>query len=160
MQELRGAPAEIPVNRSFVEDTEIDWCVIGEKVADLVSVREFRGKHAMTRTLKSCAAAAAFLATISAAGASPCSRTIASVQSQIDAAIENDAGLGGWEPESLRALRSYQPTPRSLAATEGRAGRRFEDALVALRRARSADRATNATRCLQEVRRARAALAE
>jgi hypothetical protein len=114
----------------------------------------------MTKTLKSCAAAAALMATISAAGASPCSRAIAGVQRQIDSAIENDAGLDGWKPESLGALRSYQPSPRSLAATEGPAGRRFEGALVALGRARSADRAMNAAGCRQEVRRARAALAE
>ena len=114
----------------------------------------------MTQTLKCYATAAALLVAIPAAHASPCSQTIANVQSQVDSAIETDAVSGGWKPETLYALRGYQPTPGTLAASEGRSGRRFEDALDRLERARSADRAMNVAKCYQEVDRARAALGE
>lgn len=114
----------------------------------------------MTQTLKRYAAAAALLATIPAAHARSCSEAIASVQSQVDSAIEADAVSGGWKPESVYAQRGYQPTPETLAASEGRRGRRFEDALDRLERARSADRAMDVAKCYQEVERARATLGE
>ena len=83
----------------------------------------------MTQTLKCYAAAAAFLVTIPAAHAGSCSQTMASVQSQVNSAVSTDAVSGGWNPESPYALQGHQPTPGTLAASEGRSGRRFEDAL-------------------------------
>ena len=112
----------------------------------------------MTGTFKCYAAAAALLLTTSAAHAGPCTQTIASVQAQVDAAIENRAGSDGWKPQSLGALRGYQPTPRSLAASEGSSGRVFEYVLDALDRARVADRAADSATCRQELTNARAAL--
>jgi hypothetical protein len=79
---------------------------------------------------------------------------------KVDSAIEIDAVSGGWKPEILYALRVYQPTPGTLAASEGRGGRRFEDALDRLERARYADRAMDVARCYQEIDRARTALGE
>jgi hypothetical protein len=52
--------------------------------------------------------------------AGPCDDSIARVQAQADAAIEKRAGAEPWKPESLDATRNYQPTPRSIAATEGK----------------------------------------
>jgi hypothetical protein len=77
---------------------------------------------------------------------------------QVDAAIENRAGSDGWKPESLNALRGYQPTPRSLAAAEGDNGQALEFALASLGRARAADRAGDSATCHHELVNARAAL--
>jgi hypothetical protein len=114
--------------------------------------------HTMTTPLKSCAAITLLLLAAPPAWAGPCTNTIASVQAQVDAAIENRAGSDGWKPQSLAATRSYQPTPRSLAATEGRNGAVFDYALDALDRARAADRAADSATCHQELANARAAL--
>lgn len=112
----------------------------------------------MNTTLKCYAAIAVLLLAASPAYAGPCTNTIASVQAQVDAAIENRAGSDGWKPESLDALRSYQPTPRSLAASEGTDGAVFEYVLDALDRARAADRVADSATCHQELVNARAAL--
>lgn len=112
----------------------------------------------MRTTCQCSAAIAVLLLAASPALAGPCTNTIASVQAQVDAAIENSAGSGGWKPESLNALRSYQPTPRSLAESEGRNGAVFDYALDALERARAADRAADSATCHREIANARAAL--
>jgi hypothetical protein len=112
----------------------------------------------MTKTATYYAAIAALLLMASAAHAGPCAQTIAGVQAEVDAAIENRAGADGWKPESLSALRNYQPTPRSLAATEGGYGKVYEYALDALSRARAADRAGDSATCQQQLANARAAL--
>jgi alkylhydroperoxidase family enzyme len=112
----------------------------------------------MTKTLKCHAALIALLLATSPAHAGPCAKTIASVQAEVDATIENRAGSEGWQRESLNALRGYQPTPRSLAASEGGNGEPFEYALDALDRARAADRAADSAACHREVANARAAL--
>jgi alkylhydroperoxidase family enzyme len=112
----------------------------------------------MNTILRRCAAMAVFLLATSPAHAGPCTNTIARVQALIDAAIENRAGSDGWKPESLNALRSYQPTPRSLAASEGRDGAVFEYGLDALERARAADRGADSATCHREIANARAAL--
>ena len=112
----------------------------------------------MNTTLKRYAAIAVLLLAASPAHAGPCTKTIAKLQAQVDAAIENRAGSDRWKPESLNALRSYQPTPRSLAASEGRDGAVFEYALDALKRARAADRAADSATCHREIANARAAL--
>jgi alkylhydroperoxidase family enzyme len=109
-------------------------------------------------TMKYCPAIAALLLAVSPAHAGPCSHTIASIQAQVDAAVENRAGSDGWEPESLNALRGYQPTPYSLAAAEGSNGQTFEFALASLGRARVADRVGDSATCHQELANARAAL--
>jgi hypothetical protein len=109
-------------------------------------------------TMKYYPAIAALLLAASPAHAGPCSHTVASVQAQVDAAIENRAGSNGWEPESLNALRGYQPTPHALAAAEGSNGQAFEFALASLDRARAADRAGDSATCHQELANARTAL--
>lgn len=112
----------------------------------------------MTGTVTYYSAIAALLLAVSPAHAGPCSHTIARVQAQIDAAIENHAGKNGWQPESLNALRNYQPTPYSLAAAEGSRGQAFEFALASLGRARAADRAGDSATCHQELANARTVL--
>ena len=112
----------------------------------------------MTTTAKYCAAIAALLLTASPALAGSCTRSIAKVQARVDAAIEHGADSDGWKPESLDALRGYQPTPRSLAATEAITGRHFEAALDSLDRARAADRSGYVTACRRELTNARALL--
>ena len=112
----------------------------------------------MRTTYQFSAAIVVLLLAVSPALAGPCTNTIASVQAQVDAAIENSGGSGGWKPESLNALPSYQPTPRSLAASEGHNGAIFEYALDALERARAADRAAYSATCHREIANARAAL--
>jgi hypothetical protein len=87
-----------------------------------------------------------------------CADDIAQTQAQLDLAIEKDAGSHGWKPESLSALRSHQPTPRSLAEAEGGNGVDFTDALDALDRARAANRAGDIAACSREIARARAVL--
>jgi len=112
----------------------------------------------MTKTVKCYAVIVALLFATSPALAGPCTRSIANVQAQVDAAIENRVGSDGWKRESLNALRGYQPTPRSLAAAEGGNGQLFEYALDSLSRARAADRAGDSAACHQELANARAVL--
>ena len=112
----------------------------------------------MTKIVMRNAALITLLLATSPAYAGPCARAIASVQTQVDMAIENSAGSDGWRPESLNALRGYQPTPRSLAASEGGDGELFVYALDALDRARAADRAADSATCDRELANAKAAL--
>lgn len=91
----------------------------------------------------------------SPAHAASCEDSIGRVQAQLDAAIEKNAGAHGWGPESLDALRSHQPTPRSLAQAEGPSGQHFQLALDALSRARAADRSRDIATCRREVSQAR-----
>ncbi len=112
----------------------------------------------MTKIVMRNAALVTLLLATSPAYAGPCARAIASVQTQVDIAIENSAGSDGWRPESLNALRGYQPTPRSLAASEGSDGQLFMYALDALDRARAADRAADSATCDRELADAKAAL--
>jgi hypothetical protein len=103
--------------------------------------------------------AAAFLLLAAApALAGPCTSSIDELQRRVDAAIENQAASGGWKPESLSATRSRQPTPGSIAASEGAAGKKFKHVLALLKRARSADRAGNLSRCNAELDKARSTL--
>jgi len=92
------------------------------------------------------------------AHAGTCTDEIAQTQAQLDLAIEKDAGSHGWKPESLNALRSHQPTPRSLAEAEGENGLDFTDALDSLDRARTANRTGDVAACNREISRARALL--
>jgi hypothetical protein len=93
------------------------------------------------------------------AHAASCRDSIGRVQAQVDAAIDRRAGAGPWQPESLDALRSHQPTPQSIAAAEGAASAALTRALQALNRARVADRAGNVRRCIAEVSTAQSLLA-
>ncbi|WP_244433191.1 hypothetical protein [Bradyrhizobium japonicum] len=72
-------------------------------------------------------------------------------QVQLDRPIEKDAGAHGWQRESLSALRSYQPTPRSIAGAEGSRGAVFTDALDSLDRARTADQNGDTGTCSREL---------
>lgn len=91
--------------------------------------------------------------------AGPCQDSIDRVQVRLDAIIDKRAGQGPWRPESLDALRSYQPTPRSIAAAEGAGnGSRVQRALQALDRARAADRSGNVALCNAELNRAERAV--
>jgi hypothetical protein len=103
-------------------------------------------------------AAAVFLFAVAPVVAGPCKSSIDELQRRVDAAIENQAANGGWKPESLSATRSRQPTPSSIAASEGAAGKTFRHVLAVLNRARSADRAGNVARCNAELDKARSAL--
>jgi hypothetical protein len=109
-------------------------------------------------TLKFYAAIVALLYAAPPAYAASCAHSIARVQAQVDAAIEARAGSGAWKRESLSALRSYQPTPRSIAAAEAGSGPNFEYALDSLDRARDADRSGDVAACDQELAKARAVL--
>jgi hypothetical protein len=91
----------------------------------------------------------AWLCAVSPIHAASCAPSIATLQAKVDAAIERNAGKDGWKPESLDATRSYQPTPFSLAATEGSRGRDFKVALDSLDRARAADRTGDIAVCQQ-----------
>ena len=64
---------------------------------------------------------------------------IAKAQIAAGSGHRKDAGAHGWQRESLGALRSHQPTPRSIAEAEGGRGAVFEDALDSLDRARTAE---------------------
>jgi len=111
----------------------------------------------MTTTTRYYAVIAILLLAVSPSHAGSCAQAIATVQSDVDAAIENRAGSHGWRPEGLDALRGYQPTPGSLAATEGTVGEQFQVALDSLDRARAADRSGYTEVCRREVENARSA---
>jgi len=104
------------------------------------------------------AAAAVLLFTAAPVLAGPCTSSIDELQRRVDSAIENQAASTGWRPESLSATRSRQPTPGSIAASEGAAGKKFKHVLALLNRARSADRAGNLHRCNAELDKARSTL--
>ena len=112
----------------------------------------------MTKTATCSASIVGLLLAISVAHAGPCTQSIVRVQAQVDAAIEKRAGSDGARPESLSALRGYQPTLRSLAAAEGNNGRDFQAALDSLERARAADQAGDAAACRRQLAQAKAVL--
>src|SRR6202012_1037233 len=105
----------------------------------------------MAATAKCSIGIVALLCAISPAYATSCGPSIARVQADVDAAIEQRAGSLGWQRESLNATRNYQPTPRSLAAAEGLRGRGLEAALESLDRARAAESNGNVAVCQREV---------
>ena len=71
--------------------------------------------------------------------------TIASVQAQVNAAIENRAGSDGWV-RSSGARRSYERTPRSLAVPKGSTPVRSTSMSTDLP-GRAADRAADSAAC-------------
>lgn len=86
--------------------------------------------------------AAALLLPILPSHAGPCASEIDRMQVKLDARIEAIAGAGPAGKESIAAMLNRQPTPGSIAAAEERLGegRRMEEAVAALARAREADR--------------------
>jgi hypothetical protein len=108
---------------------------------------EARGDHAMQGTRSLGLAAVFLLLAGTATFAGPCQNSIDELQGRVDTAIENQAAADPSRRESLRATRSYQPTPSSIAASEGAAGKKFQRVLALLKRARAADRAGNLARC-------------
>ena len=95
---------------------------------------------------------------VSPVSASTCARAIVSAQSRVDAAIEKRAGADKSKRESRAAKLDRQPTPFSLAATEGEPGANLQGALDALDRARDADRAGDVAACQHELASVRAIL--
>lgn len=112
----------------------------------------------MTTAVKCTAAVVFLLFVASPAFGGPCTQSIATVQRDVDSAIERSAGAGGWKTEGLGATRGHQPTPRSLAAAEGSNDADFIAALDSLERARAADNAGDAVACNLQLANARAAL--
>jgi hypothetical protein len=112
----------------------------------------------MTSNTKFRIALLILLCASSPAHAGTCTDAIAKAQVRLDQAIERDAGSHGWKPESLSALRSHQPTPRSLAEAEGGNGVDFTDALDSLDRARAADHIGDTGTCTRELAHTRAIL--
>lgn len=105
------------------------------------------------------AAIIVWLSTVAPCHAGPCQAPIDRVQARVDAIIAKRAGQGTWKPESIDALRGYQPTPRSIAAAEGDGnGSHVQRALNALDGARAADASGNLARCKADVKRATRAL--
>ncbi|MBR0816732.1 hypothetical protein [Bradyrhizobium liaoningense] len=105
----------------------------------------------MTSTANLQIALLILLCAASPARAGTCADDIAKTQIQLDQAIEKDAGAHGWQRESLSALRSHQPTPRSIAEAEGGRGAVFTDALDSLDRARTADQIGDTGTCSREL---------
>jgi hypothetical protein len=118
----------------------------GTRLLDLSLVRSFG------------LAAAILLLATSAALAGPCQGSIDELQARVDAAIDRQAAADPPKPESLRATRSHEPTPESIAASEGAAGKKFLNVLALLKRARSADRAGDLARCNAHLDKARSTL--
>ena len=78
----------------------------------------------MTMAARSGAAIIILFLTISPSEAGPCQDSIDRTQARIDAIIAKRAGQSAWRPESIDAMRGYQPTPRSIAAAEAPAADR------------------------------------
>jgi hypothetical protein len=103
-------------------------------------------------------AATLLLLAASTAVAGPCTSSIDELQARVDTAIDRQAGAGPWKVESTDATRSRQPTPKSIAAAEGPAGKKYQHVLFLLKRARAADRAGNLARCNADLGTARSEL--
>lgn len=112
----------------------------------------------MTNSIKCGFAVFTLLCVTSPSYADSCGPLIAGVQAKVDAAIERRAGHDRSKHESLDATLSRQPTPFSLAATEGERGADLEVALESLDRARAADRVGDVAVCRRELASARAIL--
>ena len=105
----------------------------------------------MTITMKCKIAILTLLCAASPAYASTCAPVIAGVQAKVDSAIERGASADGWRREGLDAKLGRQPTPFSLAGTEGKRGIDLQVALDSLDRAREADRVGDVAVCRREL---------
>jgi hypothetical protein len=84
--------------------------------------------------------------------AGPCGQDIDRAWIQIDAKIQARIAAGRSAPQSVIALLHHQPTPSSIAAAEQTVGEGWlpmEAAVMALARAREADRADDRSACEQ-----------
>ena len=96
---------------------------------------------------------AAFLASVSASYAGPCSADIDAMQRRVDANLEAKAAAGPTGKEGVAAGMSDQPTPRSIAKAEEKLGDISAGTVDATRqamaRARAADSAGDKSACEQ-----------
>jgi hypothetical protein len=108
------------------------------------------------------ACAAAFVASMSASYAGPCSHEIDRMQATIDAKLAANAAAGPAARESTAATMNRQPTPESIAAAEARLGevspQKMEAVGAAMARARQADAAGDKSACEQALADAQRAL--
>ena len=92
--------------------------------------------------------------------AETCHGAIDHVQSQVDAALAQQADSAPFAPETSFATLGHQPTPATVARAE--AGLRHwaggDEAVAALDRARQADASGNARQCLAELQAAQHAI--
>ena len=95
--------------------------------------------------------AAAFLLSISASYAGPCSGQIDAMQARIDAKLEAKAAGGPTAKEGASATMNMQPTPASIAAAEEKLGDISPKKVKAMKRgmarARAADKAGDFRAC-------------
>ena len=104
--------------------------------------------------------AIAFIASVSASYAGPCTDDIDKMQARIDAKLEAKAAVGPTGRQ-VGASTHVQPTPRSIAAAEEKLGEVSAETVAAVRqamlRARAADSAGDKNACehaLADVQRA------
>jgi hypothetical protein len=135
--------------RSFLKDSRHRFCHSTANVTLVLQDKPVTKLHVTIIVLLSAA---------SPAYAGPCANSIAQLQLKVDAAIEQRANSGPWKPESIDALRSHQPTPRSVAAAEAGEGFNLDRAFDLLDRARAADRLGDVAACSQALANARAEL--
>lgn len=104
-----------------------------------------------------------FLSTI-AGHAGPCSDEIDRMQARIDAKLEAKAMAGPTAPESSAALRSRQPTPRSIAAAESKLREVSPETVKVIKqamlRARKADRVGNREACQRALAKVQTAIGQ
>lgn len=145
---------------SFAKDTP---CCLGYLIApgdSLAGAPQNGGQAPMTKAISLPVVIVTLVLAASPVHAGPCAHSIDRVQAQVDAVIDARAGSGPWRPESLNALRNYQPTPRSIARADAASGNGsgLQIALNALERARDADLSADVTGCNAQLNKARRAL--
>jgi hypothetical protein len=120
----------------------------------------FRGGEDVTIHQLLVLSAAAFALSTLPSRASPCAYDIDRAWVEVGAKIQARIGAGRSAPQSTIALLHHQPTPGSIASAEEKLGERWlqmEAAVIALGRAREADRTNDIGACeqaLAEVQRA------
>jgi len=94
-----------------------------------------------------------FPASLSTGYAGPCTDDIDRMQARLDAALEAKLATGPQAAESTSATMHRQPTPKSLAAAEGKLGNlspeKIDAISRAMARARAADSAGDKDGCQQ-----------
>jgi hypothetical protein len=91
--------------------------------------------------------AVAFIASISASWAGPCSGEIDAMVARINAALASRAGAGSTAKEqAVVAGRHVQPTPRSLAAGEEKLGEISQETIELVKQAMARARAGRSRR--------------
>ena len=84
--------------------------------------------------------------------AGPCTQDIDRTWVELGPKMQARIATGRSAPQSVTALLHYQPTPNSIAAAEEKVGERWlplEMAVMALARAREADRLSDKRACEQ-----------